>query len=589
MMAIRDVDRRAFLAFAIALAAFLGRADESPSFRIGFLTDTHVGRTKKSCERVKGALKVFRDLDCRAVVHCGDLADWHYEEGYRFYLEEVEEIFPLVMKDRPQFLYVFGNHDALDPKRMDPKLRATRQMDHAVAFGDMCRRIKIDHGFFVQREIDGSPILVFPQTMSDAGGYAFFEEKVARACADHPGRPVFVCTHPPSKDTCYNSGSWGDGRIRKILDKYPQVVQFSGHTHGSLRNELSIWQGSFTAVDVCCLQEWHGITAGTPLTGKQAYGVVVAEVYPTRIVIRRFDVRDGSEIHPDARWVVPWPLDPKNAPLSVASRRGKACPGRFAAGSEITCVPDAVPFSKVKVSFPAVTNEEDVCLYRVKIARKGAKAGWEDFACCEIFSEFHRRPHDRTGVLAHEFSCAYFDSIADYRLTVTPIGFFGTPGAPIETVWRAPAGKSGKVVWACENPMEELDFRCGWPRNDAEMRQAKNVPSEDGWYHPQTQSWLMLKEGVWNLPKGTKFRLVAEMGLEQDPDKEGWNLYLKVNDSTSRSISGGWMLTPGGRTDVFRYVVESTVKTPGLDYAITFANGNGGRVRFNNVRLEVLE
>ena len=135
------IGRRSFIGSAAALAAFPGWADEKPLFRMGFMTDTHVGWTKKSCERVKGAFKVFRDQGCNAVIHCGDLADWHYEEGYRFYLEELEGAFPPGMKDRPQFLYVLANHDALDPNRKDPKLRATRMMDLDVAFKDMCARL----------------------------------------------------------------------------------------------------------------------------------------------------------------------------------------------------------------------------------------------------------------------------------------------------------------------------------------------------------------------------------------------------------------------------------------------------------------
>ena len=581
------INRRAFIGSTAALAAFPGWADEKPLFKMGFMTDTHVGMTKKSCERVKGAFKVFKDQGCCAVVNCGDLADWHYEAGYKFYLEELEDAFPPEMKDRPQFLYVLANHDALDPKRKDPKLRASRMMDLDVAFKDMCARLKIDHWYFEQREICGYPVLVFPQTIAKIGGYGELEKKIAKACADYPGKPVFVCTHMAAKDTCYNSGSWGDAALRKVLNKYPQVVLFSGHTHGSLRNELALWQGEFTAVDVCCLQEWHGISVGTPLAGKQAYGVVVTEVYPSRLVVRRFDVRDGSEIFPDRRWIVPLPFDPKSAPLRVEERLRTAHPGVFAADAKVTCTPDATPFTKVKVAFPAVQNEEDVGLYRIEIARKAKDGGWEKFAICEIFSEFYQRPQDRKGVLEREISCGFFDAgETEYRFSVAPIGFYGTVGQEIATVYRVPAKRPPKVLWRCDNPMDELDFRCGWAKNEEEMRKAKLVPKKDGWYVVDTLSWLSLKPGLWDLPKGTKLRLVAEMSLDQPPIVEGWNFYLKVNDRTERGLRGGWTSTPSGKTEIFRYVVETELTVPGLDYQITFGRGNGGRVRFSSVRLE---
>ena len=55
-----EMRRRAFIGSAAALAAMPGwSADEKPLFKVGFMTDTHVGTTRKSCERVKGAFSVF--------------------------------------------------------------------------------------------------------------------------------------------------------------------------------------------------------------------------------------------------------------------------------------------------------------------------------------------------------------------------------------------------------------------------------------------------------------------------------------------------------------------------------------------------
>lgn len=582
-----EMRRRAFIGSAAALAAAPGwPADEKPLFKVGFMTDTHVGTTKKSCALVKAAFSVFKAQGCEAIVHCGDLADWHYEEGYKYYLEELEEAYPPDMANRPQFLYVLANHDVLDPKRKDPKLRATRGMDHDTAFKDMCKRLKIDHWYFEQRDLHGYPILVFPQSMSHVGGYAEVEKKIAKACADYPGKPVFVCTHQPSADTCYNSGSWGDYNLRKVMDKFPQVVQFNGHTHGSLRNEMSVWQGEFTAVDVCCLQVWHGISVGTPLKSKPAYGVVVMEVFPSRLALRRYDVRDGSEIFPDRPWVVPLPYDRATAPLTVERRAKTARPGRFPAGAKLECVPDATPFTCVKLAFPAVENEEDVETYRIEVARRDG-GEWEKFACCDIFSGFYLRPQDRKPAHERTISSAFLDNAgAEYRFTVTPMGFFGTPGASLETVWKATEKKAVKVLWSCDNPMEELEFLYGWPQNDEQMRSSKKVPLRDGWYVPPTKAWLMPKPGIWNIEKGANIRFIAEMSLDQPEFLETWNLYLQVNDGTSRSIPGGWTSTPGGKVGTFRYVVEAKMPTPGLDYGICFTRGHGGKVRFKSIRIE---
>ena len=64
-----EMRRRAFIGSAAALAAMPGwSVDERPLFKVGFMTDTHVGTTRKSCERVKGAFSVFKAQGCEAIV-----------------------------------------------------------------------------------------------------------------------------------------------------------------------------------------------------------------------------------------------------------------------------------------------------------------------------------------------------------------------------------------------------------------------------------------------------------------------------------------------------------------------------------------
>ena len=64
------------------------------------------------------------------------------------------------------------------------------------------------------------------------------------------GDPIFVISHIPPKNTVYGSeGMWGNQDIYDILKDYPEVICISGHSHYSLRNIKSIWQGSFTAIN----------------------------------------------------------------------------------------------------------------------------------------------------------------------------------------------------------------------------------------------------------------------------------------------------------------------------------------------------
>ena len=94
-----NITRQGFLraggAFAFApFAGTLFAADEKPLFRMGVMTDTHVGKTLESCSRVKAALELFRTKGVDMVVNNGDIADHFYPSGYRALRQIYSSVFP---------------------------------------------------------------------------------------------------------------------------------------------------------------------------------------------------------------------------------------------------------------------------------------------------------------------------------------------------------------------------------------------------------------------------------------------------------------------------------------------------------------
>lgn len=61
-------------------------------------------------------------------------------------------------------------------------------------------------------------------------------------------KPVFVFQHPHLTDTVYGSINWGDDDIISILTDYPQVIDFSGHSHAPINDPRSIHQNYFTSL-----------------------------------------------------------------------------------------------------------------------------------------------------------------------------------------------------------------------------------------------------------------------------------------------------------------------------------------------------
>lgn len=79
----------------------------------------------------------------------------------------------------------------------------------------------------------------------------WLDEELAKAVAAAPLQPVFVFQHEHVLDTVFGSytyDGWGMDTFKAVLEKYPQTVHISGHSHYPANDPRSIWQGEFTAI-----------------------------------------------------------------------------------------------------------------------------------------------------------------------------------------------------------------------------------------------------------------------------------------------------------------------------------------------------
>ncbi|MBO7319798.1 MAG: metallophosphoesterase [Clostridia bacterium] len=79
----------------------------------------------------------------------------------------------------------------------------------------------------------------------------WLKKEMKKAYADTPDKPVFFIHHEHVKNTVYGSSDfdgWGNRFFTGVSDKYPNIVDFSGHSHYPVNDPRSIWQGAFTAI-----------------------------------------------------------------------------------------------------------------------------------------------------------------------------------------------------------------------------------------------------------------------------------------------------------------------------------------------------
>lgn len=263
---------------------------------------------------------------------------------------------------------------------------------------------------------------------------ALLKSALDRAVVRDAAKPVFVLTHFHPFDTVNSSyDKREDGGLRALLDGYPQVVSLSGHAHNPLQDPRSIWQGGFTAVETSTLC-YGCVSAETPPManqissllpyGHESVGCLFIEVWESRVVIRRFSVRDRREIDPGDPWSFALPYDPKRPTYDFASRAAAAPEPRLPAEAEPTLWYD---FGFVYLLFNAVENLDDTFAYRIEVAEEGGVRKTYEF-----LSDFYRSPTLRAPRICTRVPPDVVRAGGRYRCRIVPVGFFGREGRACE-------------------------------------------------------------------------------------------------------------------------------------------------------------
>ncbi len=549
------IGRRAFLVSSGAFVALRARGDEKPLWTAGIVTDTHVKRTRESCELVKKACDLFAEKGIDIFINCGDIADHYYAEAYPILKELTDAAFPA---KPPKKIWVYANHDRID--RQDEPWEKVMM--------DVKRLLGATNDLYDLIDFNGYPLLVFPQWIDVKRA----EKMIADVCADpkYAGKPVFIFDHVPPEDTTDNTVTWGSAARLELYSKFPRIIDVCGHSHGSLRSELNIWQGAFTAVNMGCLQVWGGHAVGGAPASKKNYGAVVMEVFPDRVVFRRFDVRTRKEYGADELWTVPIPFDPATAPYR-RDRTAKTEPvPQFPAGAALALKADS-PFSAVEMTFPRAEGKHGTYLYMVQVT---TPAG-EPLTRNDMFGQFYLPEEERTATVALKLSAGYFDAGQKYRIRITPCNCFGKGGKPLEAEFDAPAAAGFETLFESADPMKECPFMTG-------LAAGRRIKATKDWYELTPGNHrLEFPEGIWK-GKG-RFRFTIDMETQQNGVRT-WTLVLR-NPNPLRNANAR-IATPRGDSGKMRYLIEFDKTNPGFFYYFLVREGSAGKIRFNHVKIE---
>ncbi len=175
----------------------------------------------------------YQKLD--AVIVAGDFANTGADKEY----EVFNSVIKAHIKPETQLLAVLGNHEFISYRDYDATIGYEKYKQYVYSEVDRHDVINGYHFIGVSYDDNGKTF---------SGKVKWLRAELDKAKSADPTKPIFVYQHPHPLMTVYGSVSWSDKDIRTVLSEYPQVVDFSGHSHYASSDPRSVWQGNFTAV-----------------------------------------------------------------------------------------------------------------------------------------------------------------------------------------------------------------------------------------------------------------------------------------------------------------------------------------------------
>ncbi len=398
-----QVSRRLFLGGMGAFGAFgafsgcrflRGTAKAgTPQLTFGVVSDVHVRLDKSgkgiekthSVETLVKTLTWFRDQGVDAVMIAGDIADHGMVGELQAVADAWFQVFPNDKAPDGRSvarLFVAGNHDWEGYKygkfaeTVFPDAAERAKQVLAADYKGNWERIWQEPFAPVWKKcVKGYDFVGGHWTADrcrgkDEVGIAGVEDFFAAHGKEiDPSRPFFYFQHPHPKDTCYGAAAWGRdcGQSTKALSPFSNAIAFSGHSHYTLTDERSVWQGAFTSIGTASLRYtcdyeealeggYENKKKGSLMPKIETFdnrqGLLV-KVFDDQVALTRRDFMRDAGLGDD--WVMPLPVA-ENRPFAFAARAKALGAPAFPEGAQAVAAETTVGKNKkaaLKVAFPA--------------------------------------------------------------------------------------------------------------------------------------------------------------------------------------------------------------------------------------------
>ena len=476
------LDRRDFLRGAVSASVAYrmcpawARA-EAPLLRFGAVSDIHLRVRTPVFPHYRGsedndvyfekALRWFNRMKADAVVVAGDIADRGLIAEWEQFADTWNRVFPSCRAAdgrRVERIVVTGNHDigqwpTLWTKVSEEVQRKVR-FDHPANLRRTWNRLLGEEWELVSmRKVKGIPFVASQYMSLKPPVEAFFRDN---ASAINPSQPAFLVQHAHPAGTCFSDskrGFWDydmKGETVRALSRLPMSVALSGHSHNSVVDGRSVWQGAFTSINCGCtwgagLVYYGRDNALAPFFGEyknQRMDSLVPlenagrcclsfDVYFDHLTVHRWCVQTDEPLGED--WVIPLPAQ-KGGPfdfkrVSAEHVAEKRMP-QFAKGAKVrierTTMPPANTGPRIKghevlrASFPMAETVGGVRVfeYVVQVLRDGNEVVRSIVLAPGFYLPERLSRMDGEAL----FAVDELPTGVDLQMCVTPRGFYGEEG-----------------------------------------------------------------------------------------------------------------------------------------------------------------
>jgi len=298
---------------------------DSKTLKIGVIGDTQLINLStddafylKFEKNFKKSLEILKEKKINVLIIDGDITNVGLPECYDNYLAQFNSVYGNEKKENiPILNLIMGNHDYWSLQRnYSKKINEEKQILFEEKTKEKPFSHKIINGYhFINWSCENESLY------NPIKDFNWFEKEIKIALNNNNNKPIFVTTHFPPENTVYGSEEWGEKNLNKYFEKYPQIINFSGHSHFSLIDERSIYQKDYTAIQTQSLSyielEQGKENGSIPkdefdnemISANNCMGLI-CDVNDSKIVIKRISFEKNEFYGND--WIIDVPINKNN-------------------------------------------------------------------------------------------------------------------------------------------------------------------------------------------------------------------------------------------------------------------------------------